>query len=98
MVVSAPFGVFVADPVQMVQFAFIVNCRDETSTRHGLQRFLEWLNQTGEDSRVAGRAQSRSRIVAAVAREARNSTIPVGLPKTSAGKPVAGAKKRRGTA
>ncbi|MCG3201471.1 MAG: hypothetical protein NFCOHLIN_01341 [Gammaproteobacteria bacterium] len=68
-VVSAPFGVFVADGVQKVQFAFIVNCRDESTTRHGAQRFFEWLAQTGEEALVADRAQARARIVAAIARE-----------------------------
>jgi hypothetical protein len=54
----------------MVQFAFLTNCRDEASTRHGLQRFFEWLNQTGEDERVATRAKARARIVRVVAKEA----------------------------
>jgi hypothetical protein len=71
-VVSAPFGVFVADGVQKVQFAFIVNCRDESTTRHGAQRFFEWLAQTGEAALVAERAQARARIVAAVAKENRD--------------------------
>lgn len=68
-VVSAPFGVFVADNIQKVQFAFLVNCRDETTTRHGVQRFFEWLSQTGEESHVAKRAKARARIVQAVAKE-----------------------------
>lgn len=67
--VTAPFGVFVADPIQKVQFAFITNCRDETNTRHGLQRFMEWLGQTKEDVLLAQRAQSRARIVRAIAKE-----------------------------
>jgi hypothetical protein len=70
-VVSAPFGVFVADGVQKVQFAFIVNCRDESTTRYGAQRFFEWLVQTGEEALVAERARARARIVAAVAKENR---------------------------
>lgn len=68
-VVSAPFGVFVADSVQKVQFAFIVNCRDESTTRHGVQRFFEWLVQTGEEALVAKRSHARARIVAAIAKE-----------------------------
>jgi hypothetical protein len=68
--VTAPFGVFVADPIQKVQFAFITNCRDEANTRHGLQRFIEWLNQTGEDKLLAERAQARARIIRAIAKEA----------------------------
>lgn len=66
-IVSAPFGVFVADPVQKVQFAFITNCRDEANTRHGVQRFFEWLRQTNEEANVAARARSRAHIVRAVA-------------------------------
>lgn len=68
-VVSAPFGIFVADNIQKVQFAFIVNCRDEATTRHGVQRFFEWMVQTGEDGLVASRAKSRARIVSAIAKE-----------------------------
>ena len=67
--VPAPFGVFVADPIQKVQFAFITNCRDDTNTRHGLQRFLEWLSQTGEEVLLAKRAIARARIVRAIAKE-----------------------------
>jgi len=67
--VTAPFGVFVADPVQKVQFAFITNCRDEFNTRHGVQRFMKWLDQTGEDKLLAERAQARSRIITAIAKE-----------------------------
>ena len=70
-IVAAPFGIFVADSIQKVQFTFLTNCRDEGSTRHGLQRFFEWLNQTGEDARVAARAKARARIVRVVAREAK---------------------------
>jgi hypothetical protein len=68
--VTTPFGVFVADNVQKVQFAFITNCRDEANTRHGAQRFFEWLAQTEEDKLVAQRAAARARIVKAIAQEA----------------------------
>jgi hypothetical protein len=66
-IVAAPFGVFVADPVQKVQFAVITNCRDEANTRHGVQRFFEWLSQTGEEKEVAERARQRAIIVRAIA-------------------------------
>lgn len=72
--VAAPFGIFVADPIQKVQFAFITNCRDETNTRHSLQRFMEWLSQTGEGKLLADRAQARARIVKAIAKETRPSS------------------------
>lgn len=68
-VVSAPFGVYVADNLQKVQLAFIGNCRDEANTRHGVQRFFEWLEQTGEDALLTKRAASRARIVKAIAKE-----------------------------
>jgi hypothetical protein len=69
-VVMAPFGIFVADDVQKVQFAFIANCRDDTTTRHGIQRFLEWLEQTGEAVLLTKRANSRTKIIKAIAAEA----------------------------
>lgn len=73
--VTAPFGVFVADPVLKVQFAFITNCRDDANTRHGVQRFLEWLSQTGEESLLAKRALARARIVQVVAKEAESNVV-----------------------
>lgn len=69
IVVQAPFGIFVADNIQKIQFVFIVNCRDESTTRHGVQRLFEWLEQTGEDVLIAQRAKSRARIVKAIAKE-----------------------------
>jgi hypothetical protein len=66
-IVSPPFGVFVADPVQHVQFVFIKDCRDESTTRHGIQRFFEWLSQTGEEANLVIRAKHRATIVRAIA-------------------------------
>lgn len=68
-VVTTLFGVFVADNIQKLQFAFIANCCDETNTRYGVQRFFGWLVQSGEDKYVAERARSRARIVHAIAKE-----------------------------
>ena len=68
-VVSAPFGVFAADEVQKSQLLFLANCRDDSSTRHSLQRALEWLGQTQEGERVGVRAAGRARIVTAIASE-----------------------------
>lgn len=67
--VSAPFGVYAADDLQAVQFVFLQNCRDETTTRHALQRLMEWLQQSGEVGALVARAGSRRRIVAAIAAE-----------------------------
>lgn len=67
--VTAPFGVYVADPIQKIQMVFIANCRDETTTLGQLQRFLLWLEQEGEDRRLAGRAGARRRIADLIAKE-----------------------------
>jgi hypothetical protein len=47
-IVSPPFGVYVADNIQKIQLIFMANCRDETTTRVGVQRVFEWLEQSGE--------------------------------------------------
>lgn len=72
-VVSGPFGIYVADRVQMIQFALLANCRDESLTRHAFQRFLEWLSQSKEDVNVVSRAQSRARIIKTIAEEYREA-------------------------
>jgi hypothetical protein len=62
VVVSAPFGVYVADEVQKIQMAFIANCRDETTTRGNVQFFLNWLNDHGEAKFLVQRAMNRRKI------------------------------------
>ena len=68
-IVTAPFGVYVADNIQRIQLLFLANCRDETTTRHAMQRAFEWLEQTGEDIRLRDNADARARIVKAIAAE-----------------------------
>jgi hypothetical protein len=65
-IVAAPFGVYVADKVQKIQMVFLANCRDATTTRHALTRMVEWLDATGEEANLVGRARGRRRIVAAI--------------------------------
>jgi hypothetical protein len=67
--VSPAFGVFVADNIQKIQLVLIANCREDSMTRHGLQRVFDWLEQTGEDSRLVERAAARARIVRSIAKE-----------------------------
>jgi hypothetical protein len=62
VVVSAPFGVYVADDVQKIQMVFIANCRDETTTRHNVQAFLNWLTEQGEAQYLVQRAMQRREI------------------------------------
>jgi len=68
-VVTAPFGIYVADDVQKVQFVLLANCRDQTATRTALQRFLEWQDASGEADDLVKRARSRKRIVETIAAE-----------------------------
>ena len=69
IIVVGPFGIYVADDVQKVQFVLLANCRDESMTRIALQRFLQWLSQSGEGARVVERGLARGRIVGAIAAE-----------------------------
>ena len=62
VVVSAPFGVYVADDVQKIQMAFIANCRDESTTRQNVQAFVTWLNDYGEARYLVQRANKRRQI------------------------------------
>ncbi len=62
VVVSAPFGVYVADDVQKIQMAFVGNCRDRTTTREKVQSFLNWLNEHGEAGYLVRRAAHRRKI------------------------------------
>lgn len=75
VVVSAPFGVYVADSVQKIQMVFLANCRDETTTRQRVQRFLQWLDEQGEDKLLASRARSRRRIADLIASEAGSKEV-----------------------
>lgn len=68
-VVSGPFGIYVADDIQKIQFVFLANCRDDAHTRHAFQRFVEWLGQTGEVKKLVKRAESRAKIVKVIAGE-----------------------------
>lgn len=68
-IISPSFGVFLVDPVSKIQIVLIGNCRDETSTRDGVQRFLDWLEQTGEKQLVVQRAKSRAKILKVIASE-----------------------------
>ena len=68
-VITTPFGVYVADNVQKIQLVLIANCGDEATIRHGVQRFFDWLEQSGESRLFASRAAARARIVRLIAKE-----------------------------
>jgi hypothetical protein len=66
-VVSAPFGIYVVDPVQTIQLVLVAQCRDEISTRLGVQRFLEWLDESEQAAALVRHAAKRKRVIEALA-------------------------------
>lgn len=57
-VVSAPFGIYVVDPVQSIQLVLLAQCRDPTSTQHAVQKFLEWLDESNKQRPSCATLQS----------------------------------------
>lgn len=68
-VVAAPFGVYVIDPIQAVQLVLIANCWDEHATRLAVQRFMEWLPQSGQLPILVRTSKKRKEIVTLLATE-----------------------------
>ena len=66
-VVSPPFGVYVVDPIQSIQLVLLAQCRDATNTRLGVQRFLEWLDESEQSAALIQHAAKRKRVVKALA-------------------------------
>lgn len=65
--VTPGFGIFATDNVQQIQFALLGNCRDDTTTRSAIHRFLQWLKESGEDTLAVERAAKRRVISEAIA-------------------------------
>ena len=64
--VPAPFGIYVIDPVQAIQLVLIANCADANATRHGVQRFIEWLPQSAQSSLLIKAAKKRKSLITAL--------------------------------
>lgn len=67
--VPGPFGVYVVDPVQAVQLVLIANCWDDHATRLAVQRFLDWLPQSGQLPLLVRTAKKRKDIVTLLAKD-----------------------------
>ena len=67
--VTPGFGVYVADNVQKVQLLLLAECRDETTTRHAVQRAMDWLESSGEERYLAERAKARRAIIRTIAEQ-----------------------------
>lgn len=70
-VVSGPFGILIADPVQMIQMVFLSGCIDTSATGHRIERLFAWLERSGEQLRLVTRALARGRIARTIATEAK---------------------------
>jgi hypothetical protein len=66
-VLSPPFGIYVVDPVQSIQLVLVAQCRDSSTTRHGVQGFLQWLDESDQDVQLVRHAAKRKVVVAALA-------------------------------
>lgn len=75
-VVSGPFGVLIADPVQMIQMVFLSGCIDSSATEHRVDRLFDWLERSGEQQRLVTRARARGRIARVIAEEAASPDRP----------------------
>ena len=67
MVVSADFGVFIADDRQCVQMAFLKNCHSPGAARHRCQLLSDWLETEGEIANVELRATRRKKLAGLMA-------------------------------
>lgn len=67
--VKTSFGVYASDNINKVQIAFISNCRDSTATRSGLDKFFAWTRSASQEEALGQRAESRCRIIKAIASE-----------------------------
>jgi len=63
VIVEGSFGIYIADKILNTQMVFLSNCRDSSSTRHNVQRFLDWMNESGESDSFFMRAERRSNIL-----------------------------------
>jgi hypothetical protein len=97
VLVQAPFGFFVADPFNFVQAFFLLDCRDDTSTRIACQRMFDWVERSGEAPRIVARAASRARVLRTVAAEVGKEIPSVGraAAPASSGRKLPGAKRSR---
>lgn len=63
VIVEGPFGVYIADKIQNIQMIFLANCRDSASTRHNVQKFIDWIDESGESDSFFTRAERRIQIL-----------------------------------
>ena len=60
---------YVADNIQKIQMIFLSNCADTSSINSNFQQMYTWLDQTNEVESLMERAESRKKIISAIAKE-----------------------------
>jgi hypothetical protein len=68
-IVNAPFGIYVVDPVQAIQLVLISKCSDATETKHGVQRFIAWLEQADQSGAMVSFAKKRKEVARLLAQD-----------------------------
>ncbi len=68
MIVRPPFGIYAVEHIYKSQLVLISNCRDDTSTINGVQRFFDWLEQSGEKYDLLERVEVRTNIIQTIAK------------------------------
>ena len=73
VIVKGPFGIYIADKIQNIQMVFLANCRDSASIRHNVQKFIDWLQESGEAGDFFCRAEKRKEILDVINKQQRES-------------------------
>jgi len=73
IIVNGPYGIYIADKIQNIQMIFLDNCRDSASTRHNVQKFVNWLDESGESDSFFMRAERRSQILDVINKQQKSS-------------------------
>lgn len=69
VVVQGAYGVYIADKIQNIQMVFLAQCRDSASTRHNVQKFIDWLQESGEASSFFLRAERRRQLLDVIVKQ-----------------------------
>lgn len=88
MAVASDWGVYALDRVQKVQILFLAKCGNETAIASAARLMKEWLGATGEQARLLANANSRRRILQAIANEADSSGAGSGSAKERKSRPT----------
>jgi hypothetical protein len=84
--VKTDFGIYLADSIQKIQMLFLANCRDLTATQSAITEMFHWLDDSDEKEAIVNRAQSRKKILKAIAKEMETPGTGIHGPKVIGGR------------